>query len=95
MTKMPSRPKLISFASTIEPGEFQMLILVERLTAENQHRIFVEGLEQRLAILGRDRAGQIEIADFGGKRRRDRIDGDGHDLPPAWAGAASAASMAW
>ena len=64
------RPKVL--------GKIEMLILRQLLVGENQHRVFGERVFDRLQVGRRDRPRQIDVANLGGKMRRDRTDGDGH-----------------
>ena len=60
------------------PREVEVLVLRQMLVGKDQHRIFGEGVLDRLQVWRRERRRQIDIADLGGKIWRDRTDGDGH-----------------
>ena len=60
------------------PREIEMLILRQMLIGKDQHRVGRERVFDVGKIGRRQRRRQIDVADFGGKARRDRTDGDGH-----------------
>src|SRR5262249_34216126 len=56
-----------------------MLILREMLIGKDQDRVLRERVFDRLQVRGVDWSSQVDVADFGSKAWRDRINGDGHD----------------
>src|SRR5262249_20375575 len=60
------------------PREVEMLIRREMLIGKDQDCVLREGVFDRLHIRGVDWPSQVDVADFGRKAWRDRINGDGH-----------------
>jgi hypothetical protein len=62
--------------------EIEMALVVERLVGEDQHGIACEGGLDRGDVVGRERPAEIDVADLGGERGRDGVDGDGQWFLP-------------
>ena len=60
--------------------EVEMLLSREGLGGEDQHAVLGEGGANRLFIGGRERLGQVDIANLGGKAGRHGRQGDRHGV---------------
>ena len=62
-------------------GEVEVALVAEGLVGEDQHRILREGGLDRRDVVGAERPAEIDVADLGGERGRDGMDGDGQESP--------------
>ena len=65
-------------------GEVELLLVGEILIAEHQHGVRVHAGADRFQRGAIMHLAQIDRAHFAGEYGRERGDGDGHEMLPAW-----------
>ena len=63
-------------------GEVEMALVAESLVGEDQHGVLGERSLDRGDIIGGERPTEVDVADLGGERGCDGMDGDGQRLLP-------------